>query len=105
MYTKKLEDFDLTAIEKAIELLKLYKTDRDFSSLKNDVRLCLEKKHNKVYLQDRDYCLATRFDGYMVDWLICPRCGYENFAPDFIVDAPRECCKKFYDKKREKYKS
>jgi len=100
MNTRDISKFGHRERQEAAELLKLYGSRNDESSLEGGVNVEFNPNSGHVFLVDEDYNVAMEFEGKLVDWVYCPDCGFEDYKPEFRCNAVKKCCLTFY---RERY--
>lgn len=96
MNTQDLSKFGYRELDMAGNLLKLYKSDKDESRLQGSVNVEFNPESANVFLVDEDYNVAMEYDGKLVDFVVCPECGHEDFKPDFIGEYSKKCCQEYY---------
>ena len=102
--TYDLSNFGQYERENAAKLIKFYGTRRDITRFRIDEggQGVFNSNSGCVLLTDDHYNTAIlttdeNWDTFLVDFLNCPECGYENNALDFMTDCDSECCVEFAD--------
>lgn len=92
--TRDLMDFGYRELDIAGDLLKTVKTNKDKSSLCNQVAIEFNPQSGEVFLLDEDYNVAMMNGEFLEDFLNCPHCGFEGFSEDIMLQG-EECCKDY----------
>ena len=96
MNTRDFSEFGHRERQEAATLLKLYGTNEDDSSLGEKISVEFNPSSGNVFLVDEDYSVAMELDGKLVDWVSCPNCGHEDYAPYFKDSALGDCCLEYH---------
>ena len=113
--TSDLSQFGRADINEAKRLLSAYLFDNETKML-NDygIQIYMNKHSGMVFLSDEDYNVAvvveTKEHGdILIDWIVCPECGYEENQHDFQwmaeqdTEYTEECCKEHWQELKEYY--
>ena len=92
-------EFGYLEKEEAQKLLAAYGTHKDHTKhLGQGVEVWFNKFSGFVFLSDEDYNVAMlNIDDILEDFYVCPNCGHEDTASDFLGSSRDDCCREYYE--------
>lgn len=92
--TRYLLHFGRTELAKAGLLLRLFRSPQDRTvRIGDQVTPEFNPDSGMVFLIDAQFNVAVERNGYLEDWIACPKCLKEDFADSPALDSP--CCKAY----------
>ena len=116
--TSDLSQFGRADINEAQRLLSAYLFDNETKMLNDEgIQIYMNKNSGKVFLSDEDYNVAVvkeiqegdTYKDLLIDWIVCPECGYEEDQHDFQwmaeqdTEYTEQCCMEHWQELKEYY--